>query len=436
MICRRNIFIMHKITKLKNGLNFISVPVESTKAVTLMALFPVGSRYEDKKFSGISHFVEHMMFKGTATRPTYLEISRDLDAVGAEYNAFTGKDYTGYYIKINSTKQKLAFELLADMVFNSKFDKDEVKKEKGVIVEELRMYDDNPSMAIDNVFENLMFGDCPLGRDIGGTSKTVRKVTRQELFDYYKKYYRPDNMVLVAAGNIDEKNLNKNLKYFVDNDKNINSLTAVKRFQKFSYSNQKLTLAKRISVKTKKIDQANVIIGFPGIKQNHPHKYILSVLLSVLSGGMSSRLFVEVREKRGLAYRVNAGASAYKETGIVDISAGLDPSRLGEAVKVIKQELKKISSVEIENEELENAKNYIIGHTALSLENSSAQADWFAKAFLFNKDLKTYNQVVEELKKVTAKQIKQLASKIFDEKQMRLAIISPLTKVQVLKSIK
>src|SRR3989344_2765382 len=200
---------MYKLSKLKNGINLIKVPVLGSKAVTVMAMFPVGSRYEDKKLSGASHFVEHMLFKGTKKRPTHLEISRELDALGAEYNAFTSKDYTGYYVKTGEINTEQAFDWLADIIFNSKMDAEEIAKEKGVIVEELRMYDDNPLMAGDTLFEKAMFGDHPLGWDVGGTADTVRGLSRADLWNYYQKYYLSNNMVLVVAGNINDKTLAK-----------------------------------------------------------------------------------------------------------------------------------------------------------------------------------------------------------------------------------
>ena len=426
---------MHKLSKLKNGLNLITTPIKGTKSVTLMALFPVGSRFETKDISGASHFVEHMIFKGTTKRPTYLEISQELDSVGADYNAFTNKDYTGYYIKINSAKQKMAFDLLSDMLFNSKFDKSEVKKEKGVITEELKMYDDNPTMAIDNLFENLFFGDHPLGWDIGGSKKTVKNMSREQLYNYYKKYYRPDNMVLAIAGDINKKNLKNNLKCFSGSFGNKDSLKKIKSYKKFVNKNKKLTKSQRVSVKNKRTDQAHIIMGFPGIGHNDKRKYVLGVLLSVLSGGMSSRLFVEVREKRGLAYMIRAGASPYDDTGVVEIQAGLDPVRLPEAITVIKDELNKISTELVGKKELSDAKNNMFGKLALALEDSSNQADWFAKSFWFAKEIKTYNKVVAEIKKVTDKQVKDLANKIFEMDQLRLAAIGPLEKSKVLKML-
>jgi predicted Zn-dependent peptidase len=431
---------MYKVSKLKNGITLIKVPVQGVKALTVMAMFPVGSRYEVRKMSGSSHFVEHMMFKGTQKRPTHLEISRELDAFGAEYNAFTSKDYTGYYIKTGEVNMDKAFDWLADIIFSSKFETEEVEKEKGVIVEELRMYEDNPLMAVENLFERAMFGDCALGWDVGGSPESVRGVSREELWEYYKNHYFPGNMVLVVAGNISQSKFNKALKHFSSIDGSVfkgkNSKALKDKFEKFTWADTVLPIAERLTVSERKIDQAQVIIGFPGLPYNDKDRYALSVLLNILGGGMSSRLFVEVREKQGLAYMVSAGASAFRDVGVATIQAGLDPSRLGAAIKVIKSELEKIKTETVSAKELMDSKNNIAGRTELSMESSSAQAQWFAKQFWFASKIKTYEEVTKKMKKVTAADIKRLANKIFDFNQMRIAVIGPMSKDKVLEALK
>lgn len=429
---------MYKISKLSNKINLITVPVKGTRATTVLVLVPVGSRYEHKKISGTSHFVEHLMFKGTHKRPTAQDISRVLDATGAEYNAFTSKDYTGYYVKIDSAKQEVAFDLMSDMLFNSKFDEQEIEKEKGVIVEELRMYDDNPTMGIGNVYDQLVFGDCPLGWDEGGSKESVRGVSRQELWDYYQSAYKGANMVLVVAGNISKK-LKKHLQYFVHSEikKNISKKTITKNdYKKFVWPKGVLPIEKRIEVKEKKLDQSHVILGFPGLALGHPDRYALVVLLNILGGGMSSRLFVEVREKRGLAYMVRAGSSNYRDVGTAYIQAGLDPSRLPDAVAVIKEELKKICDELVSAKELIDAKTSISGRMTLGMEDSSAQAEWYAKQFWFANKIETFEQVLQKINKVTPKDVQRIAKKIFDWKQIRVAAIGPLKKQDIIKLIK
>ncbi len=429
---------MHRITKLKNGLTLITVPVKGTIATTVMAMFPIGSRYEEKPISGASHFVEHLMFKGTIKRPVATEIARELDALGADYNAFTFKDYTGYYVKIDGKRQEVAYELLADMLYNSQFKKEEVEKEKGAIVEELRMYEDNPTMAVDLLFDRIMFGDHPLGWDIGGSVETVRGISREELWKYYQRHYSPRNMILVVAGNIDPKKIKLINKYFglqASAAGEPGSLFYKTGFAKFSWPKKEAALAERVAVKERVVDQAQLMVGFPGLKQNHPERFAAIVLITILGIGMSSRLFVEVREKRGLAYMIKAGSMSFRDVGAVYIQAGLDPARLAEAISVIKEELWKITHDEVSGRELEDAKSSISGRMALAMEDSSAEAEWFAKQFLFSAKPETPEQVLAKIKKVTAREIIKLAARIFIPGQLRLAVIGKFNKEKILELI-
>ncbi len=426
---------MPKISKLKNGLNFINIPVAGTKAVTVLILFPVGSRFEDKQISGASHFVEHMMFKGTKKRPDYLEISRELEAVGADYNAFTYKDYTGYYVKVDNSKANLAFDWLSDIVFNSTISETEVEKEKGVIVEELRMYEDNPTMAVDLLFDHVMFGDHPLGWDIAGTTETVRGMTRDNLWKYYKKYYSPANAVLVVAGNLDGKKLKKLLNHFAGIPGGTKQ-KAWSSFPNFSWAKSTSPLKERVGVQTRKLDQTHLIMGFPGISYKDKRRYAATVMLTILGVGMSSRLFVEVREKRGLAYMIRAGAGSFRDCGVAQIQAGLDPVRLKEALATINQEVKRISNEPVSVQELKNAKNNLIGKLALALEDSSTQAERVAKQFWFYPEVESFAETKKKIQAVTINEIKSVAKELFDYKQMRLAVIGPLNKEKVLDCLK
>lgn len=425
---------MYHLSKLNNGITLITVPIKGTSATTVLCMFPVGSRYEDQKISGVSHFVEHMLFKGTEKRPNSQEITRTFDAVGAQYNAFTSKEYTGYYVKIAGGKQALAFDVLSDMIFHSTFKDEEVEKEKGAIVEELRMYKDNPLMDIDDTFESILFEGNSLGWNIGGSEETVRGVSRDELWDHYQRHYSPKTMALVVAGAIDQKRLKKFVKNFADKQapKNATSLA----YYKTSYPPFKLpskkSLAERVVVKDKKVDQAQLMLGFPALPHNHPDRYALAVLTTVLGGGMSSRLFSEVREKRGLAYMVKCDATSYRDTGLMVVKAGLDPARLSEAVKIIRQELQKIVSEPISEKELVDARNYLTGHVALQLEDSFNEANWFAEKFLFAKKIETFDEMSRQLKKVTVKAVQKVAKNIINFDEMRIAAIGSFTKEKLL----
>lgn len=430
---------MYKRTKLKNGITLIKVPVKGARSITALALFPIGSRYETPELSGASHFVEHMLFKGTDTRPEATDISRTLDALGADYNAFTSKDYTGYYVKIAAEKQEVAYDILSDIIYHSKFDKEEVEKEKGAIVEELRMYKDNPTMAIDMMFDALVFGNTPLGWDIGGSPETVRAVSQEQLFKYYQAHYSPKNMVLIVSGAITPANEKKILRFFGGKKAPKGSFAYShyeKAYSKFVWPKEKLSLEKRIMAEEKTVDQAHMILGFPGLNNTDKNRYAASLMINILGVGMSSRLFVEVREKRGLAYMVRAGSTSFRDVGSVHVQAGLDPSRLTEALQVIKAEITRMANEPVTDEELANAKSNISGRLALSLEDSSTQAEWFGKQFLFNDKIQLPEEVIKKINAVTKKDIQKIAKQIFDMEQLRLAIISPLPKEKVIDMVK
>ena len=408
---------MYHKYKLVNGANIILVPLQDTKSVTTLVMYPVGSRFESEKMSGVSHFVEHMMFKGTKKRPNTLVLTREIDRLGAEYNAFTSKEYTGYYIKADSKYLSVSLDILSDMLFNSKFEAKEMKKEKGVIVEEIRMYNDNPLMNIENIFEEVMFAG-ELGRDVAGTEKHVLSYKREDVLDYRDKYYSPQNATIVIAGNIDKKTETWVEKYFGQekNKKKLNNSFVQGKFN----SAQK---TKRIKIQKKPTDQAQMMLGFPGFDYNAKENAILSVLNTILGGSMSSRLFIQIRERRGLAYMVRSGADNFRDTGYVYVRVGLESKNINPAIKVIKDEIKKIISKGVTKKELADAKTHIRGALTLSLEDSSAQASWLAKETLFMNEIKIPEERLEEIDKVTNQQIKNLAKKVFKFDQMRVAII-------------
>ncbi len=428
---------MYHLSKLKNGINLITVPVSGTRATTLLAMFPVGSRYETPELSGASHFVEHMLFKGTIKRPTAADLSSTIERYGADYNAFTSKDYTGYYIKIEGSKMEIAADILADMLIHSTMAAHEVEKEKGAIVEELRMYRDNPQSFIDLLSDGLTFGDNQLGWDIGGTEETVRGISRDALWHHFQRHYAPRNMVLVVAGNINQKLLKKSLAYFAEADTPAGATTLnfyKKEFNHFKWP-ERVALDKRVLVHEKKLDQAQVIINFPALASNDPSRFVLTLLLNILGGGMSSRLFLEVREKRGLAYAISTGSATHRETGVAYVQAGLDPARLSEAIKIIKKELEKVAESGVTAEELANAKTNVAGRMALATEDSSSQAQWYAKYFLFAPTILTHAQALEKIHAVTATQVHRLAQKIFRWNEMRLAVLAPITKSRVMEML-
>lgn len=409
--------MLYKSHILHNQVKLFLVPLQDTKSVTTLVMYPVGSRYESEKMSGVSHFIEHMMFKGTKKRPNTLTLTREIDRLGAEYNAFTSKEYTGYYIKADAEYLNISLDILSDMLFNSKFEAKEMTKEKGVIVEEIRMYNDNPLMNIENIFEEVMFAG-ELGRDVAGTEKHVLSYKREDVLNYRDKYYSPQNATVVIAGNINEKTEDWIEKYFGQekNKKKLNKFFAQGKFN----STKK---EKRIKIQKKSTDQAQLMLGFPGFDYNAKENAILSVLNTILGGSMSSRLFIQIRERRGLAYMVRSGADNFRDLGYVYVRAGLESKNINPAIKVIKDEIKKIISKGVTKKELIDAKTHIRGALTLSLEDSSIQASWLAKEALFMNEIKTPEERLEDIYKVTNEDIKRIAKKVFKFDQMRVAII-------------
>ena len=408
---------MYKKYTFSDGTRFIYTPMKSTQAVTVLVMTGVGSRYETLRLSGASHFVEHLMFKGTERRPNTLAISKELDGVGAEYNAFTGKDYTGYYIKISSDKLSLALDMLSDMLHNSVFDSEEVEREKRVIKEEIKMYEDNPMAHVEDIFEELMFGDDhPLGRNIAGTRKTVSDITRDELFAYKNKHYIPKNTVISIAGNA-SKDVRKLVeKYFVQTIKG--------KKQTFTKYISKQT-SPQVHVEYKKTEQSHMILGFKGYAYKHKDLAALQLLSILLGGNMSSRLFISVRERRGLCYFIRAHTHAFQDTGFFSIQAGLDKERICEAIEVIIDELQLISQHGVQNSELMRAKKFIKGKTALGLEESSDVASWYGTQELMTNKTETPKQKLTKLFAVTSQDIQRVAKKILIKETASLAIIGP-----------
>ncbi|HBV58408.1 MAG TPA: hypothetical protein DEB73_04100 [Candidatus Magasanikbacteria bacterium] len=415
--CRAHEY-MYRKQKLSNGINLLTVPVAGTEAVTVLALFPVGSRYETLKQNGISHFIEHLMFKGTDKRPSTLDISRELDKVGAEYNAYTGRDHTGYYVKVSADKTELALDLLSDMLWHSKFDAAEIEREKGVIIEELNMYKDNPTMYVEQLFEELMYKNHPLGRDVGGTPETVRALSREMILNYYHQFYNPHNLVLVVAGKIV-----KNTRQLIDRYFSFSNLKKSKQlFSTFSFSTKS---AVEVTANFKKTDQIHIAMGFPGFSYDDPRSPTLAMLNIILGATMSSRLFTEVRERRGLAYVIQSGMNRYHETGNLVIRAGLDKSRMKEALKVIIEELEKIKKYGVTADELKTAKDNLAGHMVLQLEDSSAQAEWYGRSALLKKKIRTPQEELALYRAVKLVEVQKIANQVFQMPRLRLSAIGP-----------
>lgn len=405
---------------LKNGLRVMLAPVNGTDTVSVLVLVRVGSRYEPAHLNGSCHFIEHMMFKGTRRRPTAQHISRTLDAIGADFNAFTGKNYTGYYVKVDKSHLELGLNILDDMIFASKMDKDELNRERGAIIEEIHMYEDNPMMHVSDLLEEVMFDGSTLGWEIAGTPKIIREVDRDEMFNFWKEFYQPSNMVLVVSGNIDAK-----VKRWI-NETFGKRKSTYKTFGGFeSFVRRKPHRKPLARVQNKPTEQVQIAIGFPSFGMQDSRNTALTLLSVILGGNMSSRLFIEVRERKGLAYFVRVANDAYEEVGNFMIRAGLDKKRLDVAMTTIMKELRKIIRTPVTVKELRDAKAYVRGQMAIRLEDSYERAQWFAREKMFHTSMRTPEQYLKMIEKVTLKDVRAVAREVLDFKQMSLVAVGP-----------
>jgi predicted Zn-dependent peptidase len=409
---------MYKKTTFPNGLRLITVPTTGTSSASVFVIFGVGSRYERRDINGASHFIEHLMFKGTDKRPTTLDISKSLDSVGAEFNAATSKDWTGYYVKIDAKKIELAVDVLSDMLYHSKFDNEEINRERGVIVEEINMYHDNPIMYIEDVAEQLLFPDSTLGWEIAGPRELIKKVPRSKMIAYRDAYYVPENTVVVVAGNIDNKITQLIKKYFVT--KKVKT-SKVKKYSPFKSKQTK----PRVKVVYRDTQQVQLALGFPAYSYSDKRIYALYLMAVILGGNMSSRLFISVRERKGLAYFVRSYPNVYQDTGDLIIQSGLDKARLEEAIHTILDELKKMRAEGVTEDELVKAKDYMRGKMVLTLEDTSSLADWYAKQEILENSSLTPEKKLAMLDRVTTADVKKVAKDLFQKNKINLAIIGP-----------
>lgn len=410
---------MHHFRTLSNGLRLVTIPLHDTRALTVFVFVKVGSRYETRSVNGASHFLEHLMFKGTKRRPNSLALTKLLDGVGASYNAFTSKDRTAYYVKANAEHAELAFDVLADMTRNSLFRPVEIERERGVILEEIKMYDENPVMSIDDIYEEIQFGDHhPLGRNILGPKKVIQGISRARLLAYKDRYYHAGNMWVVVAGRLPAKTNEYVQRYFGSFPKR----RATPKFQPYLGRN-----GATIRIQRRPTEQVQLALGVRGLRYRDAQLPTLAVLTNILGGTMSSRLFLEVREKRGLAYSISAANTPYEDTGAVTIYAGLDKDKINDALRVMITELRRLKQSRVAPAELKRAKENLRGRTILDLEDSDALAGWYGRQALFAKKIQSPEVVLHKIAAVTSDDIRRLAEKLFIADRLRLAVIGPYT---------
>jgi predicted Zn-dependent peptidase len=409
---------MFKKTTLKNGLRIITVPQKTAQSLTVLVLVGTGSKYENKEISGISHFLEHMYFKGTKKQPTFLEVAETLDKIGGIYNAFTGENYTGYFAKVAAPYFGTALEWVSDIYLNSLLPEEEIKKEKGVIIEEINMYYDHPMSYIGVLWSELLYGDQPAGWPIAGTKESVSGIDRPKLIDYMKKQYVASNTIVCASGKIDQLSaINKIQRAF-------SSISVKKSFSKPKVIEDQKKPASLVNFK--ETDQTHICFGARAYNIFHPQRYAAEVLSIILGGMMSSRLFGEIREKLGLAYYIRTDSISDPDTGSLVTQAGIENKNIERAISVIFREYKKISQIKVSTGELKKAKDYIKGKAALELESSDARASFYAGQELLEKRILTQEEIFKKIDKVSASDILKVARDIFNPKNMNLALIGPI----------
>jgi len=414
---------------LKNGFRVVTIPMKDNPTVTVLVLVEAGSKYEKKEVNGISHFLEHMCFKGTTKRPKAIDISKELDAIGSQYNAFTAQEYTGYYAKSDAKHFKKIFDIVSDIYLNSTFPEAEMQKEKGVIIEEINMYEDLPNRHVQDLMMELLYGDQPAGWNIAGPKENILKMKRDDFINYKKMHYLPEATVMIVAGAVTEKTVMGQVEKVFGKIPRGKKEGKVK--VKESQDNPKTLL------KFKQTDQTHFVLGMRTYDLFNKKNAILSVLGGVLGGGMSSRLFQKLREEMGVGYYVRAYDDAYTDHGFFQISAGVDNKRINEVIEACLEECRKLKSTLVDDDELEKVKECLIGNMKLSLESSDDIANFYGGQELLKREMKNAEEKAREVRKVTAKQIKDLTNEVFTNKKLNLAIIGPFKdKAQFSKILK
>lgn len=405
---------MYTIKTLSTGLPVVLSESAGTEAVTVLVLVGAGSRYETATERGIGHFLEHMFFKGGRTYQTTKAVSMAIDSVGGSFNAFTGKEYAGYYVKVAKEHLELALDVLSDMLLYASFPQEEIEKERGVIIEEERMYQDTPMYRAGWDFELLLYGDQPLGWDTIGTEAVIQSVNQADFLAHKQMLYTPDNTVISIAGNIDvEQAYSVSEKYF-------GGLQGTKgrAFAPFTAFG-----TKKVYVQSKQTEQAHLVLGVPGVPHEDSDHFVQRIVSTILGGTMSSRMFMNIREARGMCYYISTETDNYLDAGAITTRAGIDQSRLHEAITAILHEYMHIAADGVTDEELHLAKEYLKGKTKLGLEDSEDKAHFYAKQLLLYPHIRDIADYITSIDAVTKAQVNAFCKRIFTKEAMRLVVI-------------
>ncbi|MEO6077739.1 MAG: pitrilysin family protein [Candidatus Andersenbacteria bacterium] len=403
---------------LPSGLRTIILPRAEMASATIMVLIGVGSRYETPKQSGLSHFLEHMFFKGTTSRPTTKEIAEAIDNVGGDFNAFTSEEYTGYYVKVASEYLEKGAEVVADILLNPLFPEEEIERERGVIQEEIKMYTDNPMRHVNHLWQHALYGDSGLGRRIDGTKETVSAFKRKDFINYVKTHYHTGNAIVVVAGNVDPKKTQKMIGEMftpLADGAETNPKPAPKKSPAKNFVHEF----------RKSLDQTHIIVGVPGVSDADPRKYAATLLAAILGGGMSSRLFLSVRERNGLAYMVRTSSENYTDTGSFATQTGVRTDKALQALKLILEEYDRVMEEPVTKEELDKVKKMVRGSLVLDLEETNALALFSSTQELTEHVIKTPDQIMKEVNKVTIQDIQDVARELLRKDKRAIALLGP-----------
>ncbi len=407
----------HKST-LPNGVRVVTGPMTGVRSASLIFYYNIGSRYEPEPIAGVSHFLEHMLFKGTRRRPDPMTISEEIESVGGMLNAATGRESTSYWCKVPSTHFELAFDVLADMLRNSTFDAAELDKERKVIFEEIRSVQDIPEDLVHDLIDQLIWGSDPVGREIAGSEETVANIDRDAMVSFWQRNYTPERLIVAAGGDIQHETVVELTERF------FGDLTATGEVDRYvpATVNQD---ARRVQVINRETEQAHLCVGFPALSYHDPRRFAQSTIEAILSAGMSSRLFQEIREKRGLVYSVYGYFRGYEDVGQGVVYAGTDIERVEETIEAIIGELQKIRDIPVPADELENSKTLRKGRLLMGLEDSRSVASWIGSQEATYGEIKSPEDVMELIDAVTIEDVQEVAAEILRGDRLNLTLIGP-----------
>ncbi len=415
---------MYKKVVLDNGVRVVLERMSSLKSVALGVWATVGSRYEEKGEAGLSHFIEHMMFKGTRKR-TASQISNEIDALGGEMNAFTTHEATAFYVKVLDQQMGAAFDLLADLFHHSRFSSKDVAKEKQIVLEEIRTVQDDPEDYIHELHAKDVFGHHPLGRPILGEPRSMQRLSRQTLVQYKEKHYRPEKTIVAVAGNFSFPEIIDDVNTYFGQWKGSGHRKISQSFQDEPWPDQP---QERQSLHPKPLEQVHVCVGFKGLPVGHPDRYAAHVLSTILGGGVSSRLFQEIREKRGLAYTIYCHLSSFLDGGTLTVYAATRPKEVTAVIDQICQETSKLCRRGVVDKELERTKTQLKGSLMLGLEGTYGRMNKLAKDELYQGRHITLQEIVKAIDRISPEQIRQLSRKLLDLKELVVTALGPIPK--------